>query len=113
MEKIIKKAHTGGFEPDGLSPNYYNDINDSCRAITLDPLFWQALGKVCGWIKSPRMILSKLPRMIDENLETDQPELEIEEYYALRFHEENLVNGWESAVNLLSNMVNLTHEEKM
>jgi len=95
MEKIIKKAIEGGFEKDGLDPMYFNEVNDCCRAITLDPLFWQALGKQCGWqygryLKRKSFVGSK------------KVEVESLDNVPIRFHEINLTEGWEAAVKYLS-----------
>lgn len=69
----------------------------------LDPLFFQALGKACGWE-------GKIAR--DENTEPycsnmvmiscDEP---LWEYYALRFHEINLTKGWDKAVEYLAGII--------
>ena len=52
--RIIELAIQGGYEPSrrdidlitGHDPQYHYDT--SCRLI-LDPLFFQAIGKACGW----------------------------------------------------------------
>lgn len=100
MKEIIQKAIEGGFEPDGLVEIYFNEVNDACRAITLDPLFWQALGKACGWEKT-----------IVEHFEGNKPYVmrmfkgEAWMYRYMHFHEINLTEGWNKAVEYLSALV--------
>lgn len=85
MEPIIKKAIQGGFKKgkliltsDGIN-NYSNP-----EMFFLDPLFWQALGKACGWGKDY----------------DGEPEEWLS--IALRFYEINLTEGWDKAVAYLA-----------
>jgi len=54
MEKAIKKAIKGGYNGVALPNNQWIGIQVIIKEyyawILLDPLFWQALGKVEGWI---------------------------------------------------------------
>lgn len=52
MESIIKKAIEGGWSADAKDFYWSTNTNSvKCyhNSIFLDPLFWQAIGKVCGW----------------------------------------------------------------
>lgn len=82
MESIIKKAVEGGF--------VYDDVSD--EAVVCDPLFWQSLGKACGW---------------DEHFSSGVHLIDIEAwlYQAERFHEINLTEGWEKAINYLTEII--------
>lgn len=97
MNKIIKKAIQGAYTDtrnkyivtvDGMFISYSNSI-------VLDPLFWQALGKACGWNMNPKSI-----RFGDSNRESLGEHID----YALRFHETNLTEGWDKAVKYLSDL---------
>lgn len=117
MEKIIRKAIEGGWRKDITSwdrctidnEGFYasNTFEEDISAtrirkewIVLDPLFWQALGKACGW----------------EVEELDS--IEGNDFYknkwtkkALHFHEINLTEGWDKAVKYLEDL--LTKERKL
>lgn len=45
MKTIIKKAIEGGY----VIPWRVGKTEYSMEAIVCDPLFWQALGNICGW----------------------------------------------------------------
>lgn len=50
METAIKKAIEGGYEVErGYAVE--KTVGNRDRFALLDPLFWQALGKVCRWEK--------------------------------------------------------------
>lgn len=48
MENIIKKAIEGGFEFNEIIRDKYAD-NAKLQIFCIQPPFWQALGKSCGW----------------------------------------------------------------
>lgn len=59
MENIIRKAIEGGYIRKNGSFSLPMKLNDEFdiweydhNAIVLDPLFWQTLGKACGWQKN-------------------------------------------------------------
>ncbi len=79
METIIKKAIEGG---------YVHNYDLPGKLMLLDPLFWQALGKACGW--NPHKKISDVD-WID---------------HALRFHKINLTQGWDKAVEYLADLIN-------
>jgi hypothetical protein len=100
MNEIIKKAIEGGWMSDypnfdrlRISPAYYEFWDNkgvSKRVgtegdILLDPLFWQALGKACGW----------------GDVTKDKDWLA----NALEFHEINLTEGWDKAVEYLTSII--------
>lgn len=119
MENIIKKAIDGGyFIPDiaaydtfvkleliyGLKPEY---------CCVLDPIFWQSLGKECGW-GDHRMVqienssfkmkccLCEIYRDIplQNNCEKNNWK-----FHSLYFHEINLTEGWDKAVEWLNDLI--------
>lgn len=123
MEELIKKAIEGGYKPEGTdfielqmsgskavfitehTRNGYHSINLSGEEIFCDPLFWQALGKSCGWLKYMR----------NDGCQADNPSINdmpgqgwgiTWKKHALRFHEINLTEGWQKAIDYLTN---LTH----
>lgn len=53
MEKAITKAIEGGYKPDKKN---WNPIQLHWRIFSLDPLFWQALGKSLGWYDDSELI---------------------------------------------------------
>jgi len=102
MENIIKKAIEGGYNLDtvfGVAKAQANFDMTKYPAIqskiVLDPLFWQALGKACGW--DTRIYYTE-----KENATRDFWYLE----KAIRFHEINLTEGWEKAIEYLENITN-------
>lgn len=106
MENIIKKAIEGGYElgkftidnhEKGESYNYYSDGN---YIVTLDPLFWQALGKACLWNRYSGNVSHK--GIMDFTFEDGCTTC-----YALRFHEINLTEGWDKAVEYLTQACNI------
>lgn len=100
MESIIKKAIEGGWShkaPKEVKEFYFKDI-------FLDPLFWQALGRACGWDSGCN---------ICSTFECNNPREHLTEKhiyphinYALRFHEINLTEGWDKAVEYLQEKTN-------
>ena len=107
MENIIKKAIEGGWKPFGsiktdgknwgvpeVVANFYNQ-----PTFILDPLFWQALGKACGWE-------GFYTKGNEENGKRNITDLNPRwEYYALRFHEINLTQSWDKAVEWLEELL--------
>lgn len=83
LKGFIEKAIEGGWN-DGqdLVPEYYNPINDSCKAIFLDPLAWQAVGKVEGWGNTKDVRLSYVGFCRDEECNTDNS---LDEAYRIDF----------------------------
>lgn len=110
MEDIIKKAIEGGYER--TDKNYFAPMGRfDCDAIVLDPLFWQALGKSCGWDRSDKGLCQitlkweKLnPAFYADCLH--HREATMSWYLAGKtFHETNLNSGWDSAVAYLTNLI--------
>lgn len=105
MDEIVNKAIEGGYKnghiwgKDGVmyilkdeSGHQYGMISE--EFIVLDPLFWQALSKACGWG--------------NKRTYNQADQLEVERYwkvYALRFYEINLTEGWDAAVKYLSDLI--------
>lgn len=107
MEPIIKKAIEGGYNGENIMINgsVLNENTFSSRGIrhptdvVCDPLFWQALGKACGWkgLGIYKMCLCEK----SENREVMEWEM-----YAFRFYEINITEGWEKAVEYLEEIIN-------
>ena len=122
MENIIKKAIEGGWNamrPEKeaaitfrmfteteygngavfIETSFIENGEDNGRSLCIrseevfcDPLFWQALGKACGWGEMPS---------------GDIWQGKARWYYsAMQFHEINLTQGFESAVEWLENIIN-------
>lgn len=97
MEELINKAK--GYEQAGVS----------FEAVVCDPLFWQALGKECGWTVSCSQCGRQMePRnTLSEDLfcwccmEDAGDEKGTKLLIALRFHEINLTEGFDAAINYL------------
>lgn len=104
METIIKKAieggwlplsyetveyHNGGISFSTGSVDYETDAENylSHKEIVCDPLFWQALGKACGW--------------------SDDGVTVVWLYHAHEFYNLNLTEGWEKAISYLQEITNL------
>lgn len=125
MEKIINKAIEGGYNEYAFCNEF--DIGEGttnfCHyKVVTDPLFWQALGKSCGWTtlhyyrvctnvececsssEERWMSYSFCPRCATELQERSYSSKEWQEN-ALRFHEINLTQGFDSAVAWLSDLV--------
>lgn len=116
MEEIIKKAIEGGykwnfhdrghevFDTEGNSAKYV-----CLYAHILDPLFWQALGKACGWAE--RICFNcggSMSNTLDdkEGLFVCTKCGKIEgrlgwHHHAMVFHSTNLTEGWDKAVEYL------------
>lgn len=104
MEDIIKKAIEGGYgcpekhcsrwiNTDGIeNPSmHYDHLWELQSDMLLDPLFWKALSKACGWNGD------FYRASIDGS----------SEWYlrAMSFHEINLTEGWDSAISYLTNLI--------
>lgn len=117
MESIIKKAIEGGYKPSEiyLEETAYG-ADYQFHAISTDPLFFQALGKACGWDKtmSGTKVTGKIyqHRWIMPSTSARRTsmqglqEMESPIYFALRFYEINLTEGWEKAVAYLQEVTN-------
>lgn len=103
METIIKKAIEGGYD------KYFKRYDEEAdytlqgageilvKRAVLDPLFWQALGKVCGWEgHSPADVTSGECEYMGDWIGN-----------GITFHEINLTEGWEKAVEYLQQITNI------
>ncbi len=102
METIIKTAIQGGYDYHNvIMPMHSGQAN--FERVILDPPFWQALGKACGWDDK---LLHTYAWEDNERTSTSVSGFRKEyEYHALRFHEINLTEGWEKAVEYLQELV--------
>lgn len=116
MENILKKASEAGYhrfvgtkwvskvEKRGrmyqVSTNTDNETHngklwyrlssvDPHEAIC-DPIFWQSLGKACGWTNETKLVEDKSPLWKDN---------------AITFFEINLTQGFDDAVGWLNNLI--------
>ena len=89
MENIIKKAIEGGWvNVKGATEEQIKvvlevELKNPYR-IVCDHLFWQALGKACRW------------NWLDKRNW---------KYFAIHFHEINLTQGWDKAVEYLEDLI--------
>ena len=96
MEDIIKKAIEGGYPEHTI---YHLTRLDNFVQV-LDPLFFQAIGKACGWYDH-RMKGSR-----GECLECGAPQCPIEWIEnGKKFHEINLTQGWNEAIAWLDDLI--------
>jgi len=115
METIIKKAIEGGYETDYFNFDFHHGPAKELAIYKsiCDPLFWQALGKACGWGNCCEE--GHKPLGMTEDMEMEwggcehcvfggkyHPQWEQK---ALSFHEINLREGWEKAVSYLEDLV--------
>lgn len=71
--------------------------------LVLNPLFWQALGKACGWNDENKFrMMGGVAHKI--NMETGKY-IPIWIYHAIKFHEINLTQGWDKAVEYLEDLI--------
>lgn len=91
MENIIKRAIEGGFKIDLEMWERFPSTLNSLALI--DPLFWQALGKACGWIQ-------------DELYKGDIWKGEWVDK-GVNFHRKNLTEGFDKAVAWLEKQINI------
>jgi hypothetical protein len=112
MENIIKKAVEGGWGNIGsasitridcdsadIDGKFYIHFWENVQSdmfsyntfqVFCDPLFWQALGKACGW---------KGEKFFNGNLEDEWME------NAIKFHKTNLTKGFQPAVEWLEQVI--------
>lgn len=108
MEDIIKKAIKGGYS--GI-----NDLTGTWHGIkthiihryyplaVLDPLFWTALGKSCGWVEYAVCRTHGNQQCFKSKCwDADGREWM---YHAIQFHEINLTEGWDPAIAYLTNLI--------
>lgn len=115
MEKIIKKSIEGGYNRIIPKDSTYKYENYSYGLLTfknkygeayqesicihlMNSLFWQALGNECGWHK---VSFNVVRETIGEKKTIGQEVDYRWKRVALRFHEINLTEGWQSAVDYL------------
>lgn len=92
MNEIIQKAIEGGYEnswKENANIQIYSGqaLSANVEKCILDPLFWQALGKACGWKEN-------------KNIYFNEWFINAETFYRI-----NLAKGWGRAVEYLSELV--------
>lgn len=101
MEEIIKKAIEGGYKVNGHPLRWNEKTKSLMYPMILDPLFWQSLGKACGWEgEEIRMHLGE--RGISSAYFGKHHEYI---YQATKFHIINLTEGWDKAVEYLTETI--------
>lgn len=98
MEDIIKCAIKGGFMEDATFYTHLFPIQQ-LKEMVLRPLFWQALGKSCGWANQ---LYGETADASSRLLRRDGTEAE---YHAMKFYALNLTEGWDSAISYLTNLI--------
>lgn len=94
MEKIIEKATEGGYGLIDKEQNKYQ-FPSTQQQVILDPLFWIALAKNCGW------------NMNEEYDDNTQDYLHPEYIQiASRFYIKNLTESFDKAVDYLLEITN-------
>lgn len=108
MEQIILKAIEGGYKSSENLIEVWGVYHHVGYGFVLDPLFWQALGKECGWESNQcEKCKSTYPEYVNGcvrcggHVSPDKNHL----HYALRFHEINLTQGWDKAVEYLEDLI--------
>ena len=94
MEEIIKKAIKGGYEKE----RYYFDSNgnfddEPYEVVLMKSSFWQSLGKAEGW--GDKKVLTSYG-VTERNTWL---------HYAKMFHEINLTQGFDKAVEYLTSLL--------
>lgn len=107
MEQAIKKAIEGGYRSDFeesflLTSNEFVSKLSERKEILLDPIFWQSLGKACGWAET----LSHGSIQGGDEEACSHPECQEWFNKAIRFHEINLTDGFDKAVEYLYSLLN-------
>lgn len=105
METIIKCAIEGGYKryEEHLANSWGTDTY--FPMVLLDPLFWQALGKSCGWNESDCVFVDWIKDGVGYVMLDGGEEIPVWHSKALRFHELNLTSGWDSAIAYLTNLI--------
>lgn len=108
MENIIKKAIEGGYN--NLTVTQFNLLKENklrVELFVLDPLFWQALGKACGWEWYCMCCggVRKFEEFYCHNSEMNTSLRIGWCYNALEFHRVNLTQGFDKAVEWLNNLI--------
>jgi len=108
MQEIIKKAQEGGFNA-YIPLEKYQGHCFKCEYVC-DPLFWQSLGKACGWMgyqcvncgykHFSTFGFSECCQFWSSAKTRDRWQ-----YEALKFHEINLTEGWDAAVSWLNDLI--------
>ncbi len=96
MKEIIEKAIEGGYK--------YRGGDITLRTWCLDPLFFRALGKACGWNMGDRSESVEFRNEHGKDLVKGYFNSQAE-YFALRFHEINLTEGFDAAVDYLKTLL--------
>lgn len=100
METIINKAIEGGYKDITIMDDWQVCQDYLVQLVVIDPLFWQSLGKACGWGSNV------WEHGIDEEgYPVKTRSCANWEDYAIRFHEKNLTQCWTKAVEWLEELI--------
>ena len=103
IQKIIEKAIEGGWNKQMPAECSWCQYDHT----VLDPLFWQSLGKACGWGKNCPICDSKANGLCSAH------QYSTWQGNALKFYEINLTEGWGKAVEYIYQLTNNKDEEKV
>lgn len=112
MDNLYEKAKEGGYDFERIS--HLASVGDRDRALVLDPTFFQALGKACGWAEricfdcgsdmSSTIAPNKgLSTCINTRCRSFSGRIGWH-HHAMVFHLTNLTEGWDRAVEYLSSL---------
>lgn len=106
MENIIKKAIEGGYandRPEYARQHLITGFEGDFRFMVIDPLFWQSLGKACGWEGRQSDMVDAFAYAMSAR--TGKIPKTVWQRNALKFHEINLTEGWDKAVEWLNGLI--------
>ena len=99
MENIIKKAIEGGY----VYPNVSKTTDKFMKTDSMNPLFWQSLDKACGWEGRQSDMVDAFAYTMSAR--TGKIPKTVWQRNALKFHEINLTEGWDKAVEWLNGLI--------
>lgn len=93
--------------------DYRWKIDVTMESMILDPLFWQALSKACGWDKTVCVhcgaVITYGEDTLSENIHCDHKNYKYREKkwenIAIRFYEINLIESFDEAINWLLDLI--------
>ncbi len=107
MENAIKKAQLSGYIVNCDDKGRFNMYETVC-----DPFFWQALSQSCGWKTTGKhqftgnnLRCNRCGAPTDWDDDCIENEIDSWKINALRFHEINLTEGWNKAIEYLESII--------
>jgi len=110
IEQIIKKAIEGGYasdRPEYARQHLITGFEGDFRFMVLDPLFWQALGKACGWNDDQRVELKGYVGDIRGGIKVpiDLHTMTVAQFWATRFHNIMQVEDFDFAIRFIHDVI--------